>query len=614
MDLLAEYKECLCRIARIQDETRDNKARALNLKSDLTKAEERVNALKIQMHTASESQINQKLQQMISEKRNELMGEIDLTHTEIERINSEASEAKQKVINQISIKQYKSELEMISRAGKVLSRGESVIHKEIPPEILMNVQSAVMQDSVQYDIPQLIMLVDKNLDSLPFVSDNSLFKLVIDYVLLDVKTFEKLGPRMRLFIYLLWCVTFSLVLIYLPIFFIMPYIGIMLNSLMSNSKYTRKLIALCYPYLVLERSISDLRKDLDKRVDIMRGQRFRQIDAKKAEMLKDLETKSQQLQDRLETVSSETKNSLSSEDIIAKVKSDFQSRIDYEMDQCKNITTALKRIDKYNESNASQLELALSRKEDLKQKVYDYYLNPTTPGASKLLTTSFFLGMDDSEELIEFDYKGETTLVVYKGENNSVNTPLITMMLMQLLANMSIVSLQLAITDIRNACIGYAQFSPSKLSNRIRLCATDEAVSEIIELFHTELLTRTSTILTQAPNIQEFNQQMLQRKSLTREYYILFIQDPDPKLLGSQKFLQLCRSGPVVGIIPIIFISHLAVSSMRSENAQILIPLIEFFECVRNNTFTFNGSTQDINSDLASANQIIDDLRRSLLK
>ena len=107
---------------------------------------------------------------------------------------------------------------------------------------------------------------------------------------------------------------------------------------------------------------------------------------------------------------------------------------------------------------------------------------------------------------------------------------------------------------------------------------------------------------------------MLQRKSLTREYYILFIQDPDPKLLGSQKFLQLCRSGPVVGIIPIIFISHLAVSSMRSENAQILIPLIEFFECVRNNTFTFNGSTQDINSDLASANQIIDDLRRSLLK
>ena len=132
-----------------------------------------------------------------------------------------------------------------------------------------------------------------------------------------------------------------------------------------------------------------------------------------------------------------------------------------------------------------------------------------------------------------------------------------------------------------------------------------------VEEFHVEMITRNTTILTEAPSIEDYNKQMLDRKSLTREYCLLFLQDPDFKLLASQKFLQLCRSGPKVGIVPLVFLSHTNVNKMKEENDNVLDGLLSFMEIVSENAYSFNGSTQDLVVNDAGVCQVIDDLRRA---
>lgn len=614
MDILANYKQCLTRIIALQKETRDNASRSEAFKRDLELAQQQIETLKAQAQTASDVQIRQKLSEMISTERNGIMRKMDIIQKEISSIQEAAVAEKNQVQQEINIGQHRSELAMISRAEDVLNKSGSIIRDSTPQTILASVENAVVQDTHTYDLLRLIQKVEEMYSKVPDTVDVSVFRQVVNWIMLDTSKFSNWKPRTRMYVYILWLIALLAVLVYAPYFFMVPYTLLLGTSIYTNLGRSQVLMNFCYPYLLLQERTRQARSQLEQSVEIQRGRRYQEINQKRDAALQTKQQELSKLNAQLGQVDAEVRSRVSASEIASKVQNDYQLKIEQEGRKLTTIQNSLTRMAKYNECNARNLEQTLADKEQLKEEVKKYYLNPSTPGESKLLTTSFFLGMDDREDLIEFDYKGKTTLVLYRGDNNTVNAPLITMMLMQLLASMSIVSLQLAITDVRNACTSYAPFSPNKLSNRIRLCATDEEIKNILDLYHTELLMRNKTILTEAPSIEEFNKQMLERKSLTREYYLLFFQDPDPKILGSQKFLQLCRSGPLVGIVPLVFIQHTALAKMKTESPQVVSGLVEFFESVSTNTFIFNGATQDLKDASAASGQIIDEFRKALVR
>ncbi len=614
MDLLAEYKQCLATLRTLQAEDGTNQADLARFTRDIKSSQSAIEMLKVQMQTASEVQTRQKLAELIAAKRNSITQEIDQIEHKIKAIVDRSTAEKQEVMTSITLQQFPSELALIKRARGVLANGQRIISESMPASILASVQNAVVQDTNTYDIATLTRKVEEHLDSVPDTIDVSIFKKVIKGIMLDTEIFSQWSPKARLGVYLLWIVVLGALLLYAPLVVILPYSTLLIGSVASNIGRSQKLMNFCYPYKLLEDRVNRMSQDLNQQVEQLRGREYIEINRRRDTEISTLQDVKKDLQKKLETAEMEVRASTSVEDIQGRVRADFQSKIDEAMQQQVASTKALERTNKYIRANARQYEDTLAKKEKLKHEVREYYLSPTTPGKSKLLTSSFFLGMDNQEELIEFDYKGTSTLIIYKGENSTVNAPLITMMLMQLLASMSIISLQLAITDVHNACTSYAQFSPKKLSSRIRLCATDSEVSDVVEQYHTEMLMRNKTILTEAPSIDEYNRQMLERKSLTREYYILFLQDPDFKLLSSQKFLQLCRTGPKVGIIPLVFISHADMNKMRSEKDEVRVGLLDFLEIVSENTYNFNGSTQDLVEDDAGVCQVIDDIRREEMR
>lgn len=614
MDILASYKQCLTRIVALQRETKDNTARSEAFKRDLELAKQQIESLKAQAQTASDVQIRQKLSEMISSERNEIMRQMDTIQKEIASIQDSAVTEKNKVQQEINISNHRADLAMITRAEEVLSKSGGIIRDSTPQTILASVENAVVQDTRTYDLLRLIQKVEEMYSKVPDTVDVSIFRQVIDWIMLDTSKFSNWKPRTRLSIYCIWILALLAVIVYAPYFFTVPYTLLLGISIYTNLGRSQILMNFCYPYLLLQERTRQARNQLEQAIEIQRGRKYQEINQRRDAALVSKQEELNKLNSKLGQVDSDVRSRVSASEIASRVQSDYQQKIEQEAKKVDTIQSSISRLEKYNKCNAKNLEQTLADKERLKEEVKLYYLNPSTPGESKLLTTSFFLGMDDKEDLIEFDYKGKATLILYRGDNNTVNAPLITMMLMQLLASMSIISLQLALTDVHNACTSYAPFSPDKLSNRIRLCATDEEVKDVIDLYHTEMLMRNKTILTEAPSIEEFNKQMLERKSLTREYYLLFFQDPDPKVLGSQKFLQLCRSGPLVGIIPLVFVQHNSLSKMKTESPQIISGLVEFFESVSSNTFIFNGATQDLKDASSASGQLIDEFRKALVR
>lgn len=611
MDILAEYKKCLKLIRVLQSETGKNSGDLEKYTSDAKNAAASIEMLKVQMQSASESQTRRKLSELITARRDEINGKIDEIDRKIQAVIDNATQEKQKVISQITLQQFPKEIAIVNQARAVLSQGAGIIENSVPQSILASVQNAVIQDTNVYDLTVLTGKVEDLFDKVPDTVDVSIFKKVVKGIMLDTAIFKNWKPRTRMFVYILWMAVLVALLVYAPFVVIVPYSLLLIGSLISNVGRSKKLMNFCYPYKLLEERTTQLMQDLNQRVETSRGQRYVQINQQRDIEVAKLREERQKWQQQFDEAEMDIRSKTSVGEIAEKVQADYRKKIEDAQKLQEQAKKAFDRTQKFIAANKRQYEATLARKEELKKQVQEYYLSPTTPGTSKLLTSSFFLGMDSQEELIEFDYRGITTLIIYRGENSTVNAPLITMMLMQLLASMSIVSLKLVITDVHNACASYAQFSPPTLSSRIRLCATDEEVKTAVEEFHVEMITRNTTILTEAPSIEDYNKQMLDRKSLTREYCLLFLQDPDFKLLASQKFLQLCRSGPKVGIVPLVFLSHTNVNKMKEENDNVLDGLLSFMEIVSENAYSFNGSTQDLVVNDAGVCQVIDDLRRA---
>lgn len=235
----------------------------------------------------------------------------------------------------------------------------------------------------------------------------------------------------------------------------------------------------------------------------------------------------------------------------------------------------------------SDIDKLKIRLQSLRKQIEEKYMGELNPGDSRLLNTNLFLGFEKDEALRVFDFKGGSSVIFYSGESSDV-TELSMSIFLELLREVNIASLSFYIMDTNMGAPEFMPFTQKELSEVITICSTKDQCVSVLNQVHSMLEERNRNILAYASDIEDFNKQMLEKNSLTREYLFLIIQESSGAILNNPKFQQICKSGYRVGIIPIVFISaswYLMQLKGEGEEAKSAFDLLS---SIKNNWFSYS--------------------------
>ncbi len=426
-------------------------------------------------------------------------------------------------------------------------------------------------------------------------ADSSGISTALDYVTLKQLNTSEVSNRTKLWVYLGYLAALGAMCAFVPVLPIALVGGVVALSFSKNVKGNKSIIEFILPYTKLKECLIVLEEELSSGVEKLRQKELSEENSKFEKKCCKLQEQLFALAQEYEFAANAARNSISKEELNKRVEMQYAQEIENCNKKIADTEKQIKRQKMFIASNEEQIPILKEQQKSLLEKIKELYLNPSVPGTSRRLTKSFFLGIDEKKgTLVEFKFDGKTTLIMYKGASCRSNKDLISMMLMQLLSSMSLTTLSIYLTDLSSAGSDYAVFFQTELSGKLHMCATSEDIKGAIEDLHNELIMRTRDVLTEAETLESYNEQMLSRKSLPREYIFFLLQDPTDVDMQNQKLVQLLLNGPTVGIIPIIFLQHTSLTEVISRVGDKANALIRFFDAFGECAFTFDGTTSDL--------------------
>lgn len=527
----------------------------------------------------------------ISNKRNAVQ-------SELQKLNSQHSADVQRIKESTYSDKLEKKYLLLSKVKTAINKYQ--LPKEMDPQIVDTVskfQTASIQKYSEKAITDLIVEVHNAhrvlLANKP--ADNSTLSKVLDYATLKHLNASDISNHTRLWIYVGYLAALGVMCAFVPVLPIALVGGTAAVSFLKNVKSNKHAVEFVIPYMQLKDCLKGLEDEILASVNSLRQKELNSENDK-------FKTKCDKIQEQLYALEQEyvlaektVRSNISQEELNERVDLQYAREIEDCDKKIADTEKQIKRQKMFIASNEEQIPALKEQQKALLEQIKELYLNPSVPGTSRRLTKSFFLGIDEKKgTLIEFKFDGKTTLIMYKGVSCRSNKDLISMMLMQLLSSMSLTTLSIYLTDLSSAGSDYAVFFQTELSGKLHMCATSDDIKNAIEDLHRELIIRTRDILTEAETLEAYNEQMLSRKSLPREYIFFLLQDPTDTDMQNQKLVQLLLNGPTVGIIPIIFVQHTNLTEMISRAGDKAGALVRFFDAFGKCAFTFDGTTSDL--------------------
>lgn len=386
---------------------------------------------------------------------------------------------------------------------------------------------------------------------------------------------------------------------YVPVLFIIPFSGFILKGVNTETQSIKELSRLLYPYQFLKEISRRYRTEMLEECEQLRQddlqlreQLFKEEEAGLLESLASLE---EQYNEVTEVVDASFDNERTN------------SLVEQQFTQNLNVAKirASRNRDALDDQNKELLRMEQSliglrtKKAELKLEIEESLINLNSVGTSQLLLQSFFLGFDESERLIELAYDGDTSVIMYTGDDSKVVVPFITMVIIQYFSNMMPNSLHIDIVDLDNGGINYDIFRIGELSTVISIIASSDSESQLIEILSQDMRTRSERISAHAESIDEYNKIMLARDSIPMDYRIVIFQTISDSIMTNQKFLQLCRQGSKNGIIPLIFVNsdsmpRIEIGSDKGVNEENIVKWRNFIYAIPNQFFNYNSSSGEV--------------------
>lgn len=187
---------------------------------------------------------------------------------------------------------------------------------------------------------------------------------------------------------------------------------------------------------------------------------------------------------------------------------------------------------------------------ELRKAIEDKYLSNLTPGKSRVLKSSLFLGFEKNNALRLFEFNMKSTLLLYSGDVPAV-TKLCLNILLEFFREMSPAALNVYIFDTAYGGQVFAPLCLKELSEIIHICSRQDECKDALNIIHHELILRNTIIGTM--DINDYNQRMIDKNSLPLDYILVFAISGMESLLADMDLTkQLFLTGPKDGIIPIV--------------------------------------------------------------
>lgn len=594
-NILEIYRNSLKSMQRFESETRLLMAEIEDLRESISSMEVRHVRLEKDMQARLSSQANDELSKLISHEQQKWSKEANTAQLALNDLEKTFNENLNRVSTDIKNQTPSKYATLLNKCESLLKNGSDILKSVDKSLINSSRENAILaiKSTSKITFSELEVAyydTELSLSHIPEQEQGKFYR-VLSKILQSGELKDDVKSNAVKFVVLL---ALLLIVIKETVLFIGLYTTFVIYCLITDLTNGVKTIKAITPLLVLDLKCSLFKTQLE---DIMQVA----VDKNKESLKQQYDNKKQELKAILDDAYKNYRNceqrirsTTTSETLIFNAKSTYEARIRESLDEIEELKQQLDDNNICVESNKNRLRQLIKDKEQYKIDLYERYLRPSQPGVSTLLIDSFFLGMTDTEELIEFKYDGKPTMVMYYGEDNTANEQLISMMIIQLLASMRITSIRIGIYDSFRACTPYAVFSPRELDGYIDLITTSENLKDYIQSEYDLLRVRSRDILSTSSNIEEYNKTMLARGSLTVDYHILLIQDPDDNLIKDPKFLQLCRTGFTVGIIPIIFLSNAQIMETIRGDSEKKKLFNEFLDVFQDRLYTYESKTQDL--------------------
>lgn len=386
--------------------------------------------------------------------------------------------------------------------------------------------------------------------------DNSepLCKKIADVVSMKDIFTSIVNPKVAIGAMSVYLLAWLMGVMYFPLIAIAGYFSITAISVKGALSIEKERLALMKEYQILKQSYSNLeeifKENFQRECDTANKQADEEYDKAIKEYAEDEKSLREDYEKLLEDLKiMETDPTFRADklsvfrtqmDALVKKKKTIEGQISYIQDMINNINSDL--ID-------MKEELA-----SLRKQIEDIYCSKIKPGTSRLMVDELFLGFEDDGDLRLFEFNHSSTLVLYTGKSVDVSD-LCMQLFVQMLREVNISATSFYIFDTEMGAPDFAPFTQDELSDVVHICSTKDQCTDAIKRVHSMLAVRNASIISLADDIQSYNENMIAQNSITYNYVILLIQDSGGAIYDNANFQQLCKSGPRVGIIPIVFVS-----------------------------------------------------------
>lgn len=614
MELLEQYSKLISNIQNLSEEIPEMREQLRGYEKMLAQYQRERSNLDIERSRKQTSLIAEELDRLTAEEYNKINRRQAELDSKLSLLSAEHSEA----LATISKNIYESQL---ARKYAIQSKLTETLRKYNLPANIPSELSAIVADHLadtkpRYSEKSLLKLIDDvhdaydDVDMQGFSTEGKLDSF-IDFISFKQLNNSEMHNRTRLYVYFGYLIALIVGCVVIPV---VPIACLGVALAVTYKKYTqdnKNWIEFILPYSSLENGLHYINNEIQTSVNKFREEETTAENERYHLAAMPLNQERAQLEAEYAQTAELVRGNISAEELQARVAAQFEEAVAKCEQNISDTERAIYRTQKFIHSDEERIPKLKEKQKQLLAEIQESYLNPKDPGTSRRLIKSFFLGIDEKQgTLIEFKYDGKTTLIMYKGDNCRTNKDLISMMLMQLLSSMSMTTLSIYLTDLRSAGTDYAVFFQKELEGKMHLCATDGDVSDAITALHTELIMRTKDILTEAETLEQYNEDMLARKSLPREYIFFLLQDPTEHDMERQELQQILSNGPTVGIIPIIFLRHADIMHGFKTSGDSLPKLITFFQSFNQCSFTFDGATSDLTATPDLSATIINMLKK----
>lgn len=341
---------------------------------------------------------------------------------------------------------------------------------------------------------------------------------------------------------------------YFPLIAITGYLGITAISVKGALSVEKERIALMKEYQILKQSYSNLEEIFKENFQRECDSANKQADEDYEKAIKDYADEEKSLREDYEKLLEDLKTMETDPTFRADKLSVFRTQMDTLIKKKKTIEGQISYIqDMINGINSDLIDMK-EELTSLRRQIEDIYCKDIKPGISRLMVDELFLGFEDDGSLRLFEFNHSSAMILYSGKSSDVSD-LCMQIFVQMLREVNISATSFYIFDTEMGAPDFAPFTQDDLSDVVHICSTKDQCADALKSVHSMLAVRNASIISLANDIQSYNKEMIAQNSITYNYVILLIQDSGGAIYDNANFQQLCKSGPRVGIIPIVFVS-----------------------------------------------------------